>query len=188
MQTFVLAPQSAKKFYVHNDIFRYQDEVYQDNSDSESEDHQQETTNNIKSAHNNYYQQANDQAIDGDVDAHLNNNHNHHHEHQLVEQPVKVQEEVKSETNLLNGHVSSAPVVAETTSAPSQQPPQPQRVLPNKEENKENKTNNVDLYTIENHDQVTKTNNATSTGAVKEESVKQDSQNKGMFLFLSVLS
>ena len=24
MQTFVLAPQSPKKYYVHNDIFRYQ--------------------------------------------------------------------------------------------------------------------------------------------------------------------
>ena len=28
MQTFVLAPQSPKKYYVHNDIFRYQDEVF----------------------------------------------------------------------------------------------------------------------------------------------------------------
>lgn len=27
MQTFVLAPQSEKKYYVHNDIFRYQDQV-----------------------------------------------------------------------------------------------------------------------------------------------------------------
>jgi Ras GTPase-activating protein-binding protein 1 len=41
MQTFVLAPQTPKKFYVHNDIFRYQDEVYQDNSETESEDPQQ---------------------------------------------------------------------------------------------------------------------------------------------------
>ncbi len=24
MQTFVLAPQAPKKYYVHNDIFRYQ--------------------------------------------------------------------------------------------------------------------------------------------------------------------
>lgn len=38
MQTFVLAPQTPKKYYVHNDIFRYQDEVYQDNSDTESEE------------------------------------------------------------------------------------------------------------------------------------------------------
>lgn len=28
MQTFVLVPQSPKKYYVHNDIFRYQDEVF----------------------------------------------------------------------------------------------------------------------------------------------------------------
>ena len=28
MQTCVLAPQSPKKYYVHNDIFRYQDEVF----------------------------------------------------------------------------------------------------------------------------------------------------------------
>lgn len=30
MQTFVLAPQSPKKYYVYNDIFRYQDEVFTD--------------------------------------------------------------------------------------------------------------------------------------------------------------
>ena len=34
MQTFVLAPQSPKKYYVHNDIFRYEDEVF---GDSEAE-------------------------------------------------------------------------------------------------------------------------------------------------------
>ena len=28
MQTFVLAPQSPKKYYVHNDIFRYQVPYY----------------------------------------------------------------------------------------------------------------------------------------------------------------
>ncbi|CAL4141612.1 unnamed protein product [Meganyctiphanes norvegica] len=30
MQSFVLAPQTPKKYYVHNDIFRYQDEVFSD--------------------------------------------------------------------------------------------------------------------------------------------------------------
>lgn len=29
-QTFVLAAQSPKKYYVHNDIFRYQDEIISD--------------------------------------------------------------------------------------------------------------------------------------------------------------
>ncbi len=33
VQTFVLAPESPKKYYVHNDIFRYQDE---DLSESET--------------------------------------------------------------------------------------------------------------------------------------------------------
>ena len=37
MQTFVLAQQSPKQYYVHNDIFRYQDEVFQDSYDSEDE-------------------------------------------------------------------------------------------------------------------------------------------------------
>ena len=35
MQTFVLAHQNPKQYYVHNDIFRYQDEVFQED---ESED------------------------------------------------------------------------------------------------------------------------------------------------------
>lgn len=60
MQTFVLAPQTPKKFYVHNDIFRYQDEVYQDNSDTESEDQQLSENNLISKTAvlnmNNYYQ------------------------------------------------------------------------------------------------------------------------------------
>jgi len=58
MQTFVLAPQTPKKFYVHNDIFRYQDEVYQDNSDTESEDTQQTETKTSTDPGLNYYQQT----------------------------------------------------------------------------------------------------------------------------------
>lgn len=65
MQTFVLAPQTPKKFYVHNDIFRYQDEVYQDNSDTESEDqHINEASLITKTAvlnMNNYYEQNHQQ-------------------------------------------------------------------------------------------------------------------------------
>ena len=39
MQTFVLVSQSPKKYYVHNDIFRYQDEVFADTeSDTENVD------------------------------------------------------------------------------------------------------------------------------------------------------
>ncbi|XP_074647061.1 ras GTPase-activating protein-binding protein 2-like [Tubulanus polymorphus] len=38
MQTFVLAPQSPKKYYVHNDIFRYQDEVFSDSDEEKDEE------------------------------------------------------------------------------------------------------------------------------------------------------
>ncbi|XP_013781995.1 ras GTPase-activating protein-binding protein 1-like [Limulus polyphemus] len=40
VQTFVLAPQSPKKYYVRNDIFRYQDDIY---DDEEVTDNQEET-------------------------------------------------------------------------------------------------------------------------------------------------
>lgn len=36
-QTFVLAPQAPKKYYVHNDIFRYQDYGYTDDEEEELE-------------------------------------------------------------------------------------------------------------------------------------------------------
>ena len=38
MQTFVLAPRQPKKYYVQNDIFRYQDEVFDEGSDEVDED------------------------------------------------------------------------------------------------------------------------------------------------------
>lgn len=38
MQTFVLAPQSPKKYYVANDVFRYQDEVFNDDEEEEAEE------------------------------------------------------------------------------------------------------------------------------------------------------
>lgn len=37
MQTFVLAPREPKKYYVQNDIFRYQDEVFEDQSDEDDQ-------------------------------------------------------------------------------------------------------------------------------------------------------
>ncbi|XP_066304230.1 ras GTPase-activating protein-binding protein 1-like [Branchiostoma lanceolatum] len=47
MQTFVLAPQSPKKYYVHNDIFRYQDEVFED-SDYEAQERAGESEGEIE--------------------------------------------------------------------------------------------------------------------------------------------
>ena len=52
MQTFVLAPQTAKKYYVHNDIFRYQDEVFPDESEDEGEHRRMDTNSMIRSLFN----------------------------------------------------------------------------------------------------------------------------------------
>uniref|UniRef100_A0A3Q3FA20 GTPase activating protein (SH3 domain) binding protein 1 n=1 Tax=Labrus bergylta TaxID=56723 RepID=A0A3Q3FA20_9LABR len=50
MQTFVLAPEGtvANKFYVHNDVFRYQDEVF---ADSDSEPPEGEITSTFFNSH-----------------------------------------------------------------------------------------------------------------------------------------
>lgn len=48
MQTFVLAPQSPKKYYVHNDIFRYQDEVFSDHESEEEPDSEGEVETSQK--------------------------------------------------------------------------------------------------------------------------------------------
>ncbi|KAL7639052.1 UNVERIFIED_CONTAM: hypothetical protein RMT77_010586 [Armadillidium vulgare] len=76
MQTFVLAPQSAKKYYVHNDIFRYQDEVFSDdepadegNSDAEEEI---ETSSGIVEENFN----SNSATVNGTS----HNSHGHHRE------------------------------------------------------------------------------------------------------------
>ncbi|XP_052005849.1 ras GTPase-activating protein-binding protein 1-like [Xyrauchen texanus] len=52
MQTFVLAPEGtvANKFYVHNDIFRYQDEVFGD-SDSEPPEESEEDVEEMERVH-----------------------------------------------------------------------------------------------------------------------------------------
>nr|KAG5710171.1 hypothetical protein BaRGS_006690 [Batillaria attramentaria] len=44
MQTFVLAPQSPKKYYVANDVFRYQDEVFIDEEEEDTEEGEHSTT------------------------------------------------------------------------------------------------------------------------------------------------
>nr|CAB3247825.1 ras GTPase-activating protein-binding protein 2 [Phallusia mammillata] len=50
MQTFVLAPQGDNpyKFYVHNDIFRYQDEVFMDNVPNDRSDGEQESEEELE--------------------------------------------------------------------------------------------------------------------------------------------
>ncbi|MBN3320627.1 G3BP1 protein, partial [Atractosteus spatula] len=53
MQTFVLAPEGtvANKFYVHNDIFRYQDEVFGDSDTEPPEESEEEVEENEDRAH-----------------------------------------------------------------------------------------------------------------------------------------
>uniref|UniRef100_T1IUM5 Ras GTPase-activating protein-binding protein 2 n=1 Tax=Strigamia maritima TaxID=126957 RepID=T1IUM5_STRMM len=38
MQTFVLAQQSPRRYYVHNDIFRYQDEIFPEDEDTDTKE------------------------------------------------------------------------------------------------------------------------------------------------------
>lgn len=75
MQTFVLAPgEGPKRYYVHNDIFRYQDEVFSEDtsdepadgtvdSEGEEEHPQQVPVNNVSS----YDQTKQEQAIVQDI-------------------------------------------------------------------------------------------------------------------------
>ncbi|KXJ11417.1 ras GTPase-activating protein-binding protein 1 [Exaiptasia diaphana] len=63
MQTFVLAPgEDPKKYYVHNDIFRYQDEVFHEETSDETADGtvdsegEEEPNNQVPNGVNNYKQ------------------------------------------------------------------------------------------------------------------------------------
>ncbi|KAF6280685.1 G3BP stress granule assembly factor 1 [Rhinolophus ferrumequinum] len=78
MQTFVLAPEGsvANKFYVHNDIFRYQDEVFggfvtepQEESEEEVEEpeERQQTPEVVPDDSGTFY----DQAVSNDLEEHL---------------------------------------------------------------------------------------------------------------------
>lgn len=78
MQTFVLAPEGsvANKFYVHNDIFRYQDEVFggfvtepQEESEEEVEEpeERQQTPEVVPDESGTFY----DQTVSNDLEEHL---------------------------------------------------------------------------------------------------------------------
>lgn len=78
MQTFVLAPEGsvANKFYVHNDIFRYQDEVFggfvtepQEESEEEVEEpeERQQTPEVVPDDPGTFY----DQTVSNDLEEHL---------------------------------------------------------------------------------------------------------------------
>uniref|UniRef100_A0A8C9KYR7 Ras GTPase-activating protein-binding protein 1 n=1 Tax=Phocoena sinus TaxID=42100 RepID=A0A8C9KYR7_PHOSS len=66
MQTFVLAPESSveNKFYVHNDIFRYQDEVF---GEVEEPEERQQTPEVVPDDSGTFY----DQTVSSDLEEHL---------------------------------------------------------------------------------------------------------------------
>ena len=78
MQTFVLAPEGsvANKFYVHNDVFRYQDEVFggfitepQEESEEEAEEpeEREQTPEVVPDDSGTFY----DQTVSNDLEEHL---------------------------------------------------------------------------------------------------------------------
>lgn len=108
MQTFVLAPQSPKKFYVHNDIFRYQDEIYQDISDTESEEtaQQQEPMAEAKQS------EANSEYFPADTEqeeARLEQSEQADQVQEQVEIPEQIEPiEQSVEQAIHNGHLHSS--------------------------------------------------------------------------------
>jgi len=131
MQTFVLAPQTPKKFYVHNDIFRYQDEVYQDNSDTESEDqHINEASLITKTAvlnMNNYYEQNHQQeeatgqqstsSMSSSLPILTSPTHDQQQQQQqIMEQAdLTIQPSVEEQNGHMNGHMNVNTSMEETT-------------------------------------------------------------------------
>lgn len=115
MQTFVLAPQTPKKFYVHNDIFRYQDEVYQDNSDTESEDPpQQHIEQHVASkqhpANNiiDYYQQA-EVVEQQQQEQPMQSMPDQMHQNEMAVKALLIQQEPQ---HISNGHYNPEQIVA----------------------------------------------------------------------------
>ncbi|KAK2094708.1 Ras GTPase-activating protein-binding protein 1 [Saguinus oedipus] len=78
MQTFVLAPEGsvANKFYVHNDIFRYQDEVFggfvtepqEESEEVEEPEERQQTPEVVPDDSGTFYDQA---VVSNDMEEHL---------------------------------------------------------------------------------------------------------------------
>lgn len=91
MQTFVLAPQSPKKYYVHNDIFRYQDEVFHDNdTDTENQEDAQDSEGEIAEQVNVQQDLLTDtqQFFDSHAPAHISNGTGGMLEEEQVETPT----------------------------------------------------------------------------------------------------
>lgn len=117
MQTFVLNPQSPKKYYVHNDIFRYQDEVFSegeeemevaqqiDQQQTDSEEEQQPLQHEVNDPNKEYYDS-------------VDNEHQPYHSNGNEEQEEQYEEVVEDKVNedeVVNGdeQVRAGPELSE---------------------------------------------------------------------------
>lgn len=111
MQTFVLVAQTPKKFYVHNDIFRYQDEVYNDdNEDSEGESVEQVQPQSEPQSQQELQIQQNEASTNTQTNQYFDqgtspsiprNEHQHHNQ--------------QEDQHLTNGHTSEEETPQETS-------------------------------------------------------------------------
>ncbi|XP_044517714.1 ras GTPase-activating protein-binding protein 1 isoform X1 [Gracilinanus agilis] len=119
MQTFVLAPEGsvANKFYVHNDIFRYQDEVFggfitepQEESEEEVEEpeERQQTPEVVPDDSGTFY----DQTVSNDLEEHL--------EEPVVEPEPEPEPEPEQEAETESHEEKSEPTLEEPVSEETQ--------------------------------------------------------------------
>ncbi|XP_059940230.1 ras GTPase-activating protein-binding protein 1-like [Mesoplodon densirostris] len=135
MQTFVLAPKSSveNKFYVHNVIFRYQDEVFggfvpepQEESEVEEPEERQQTPEVVPDDSGTSY----DQTVSSDLEEHLEEpvaEPEPDPEPEPEQEPVSEVQEEKSESVLEetvpeDAQKSSSPVPADSPDIPALQP------------------------------------------------------------------
>ncbi|XP_029057555.1 ras GTPase-activating protein-binding protein 1-like [Monodon monoceros] len=124
MQTFVLAPESSveNKFYVHNDIFRYQDEVFggfvpepeEESEEVEEPEERQQTPEVVPDDSGTFY----DQTVSSDLEEHLEETVAEPEpdpEPELEQKPVSEVQEEKSEPVL----EETAPEYAQKSSSPA---------------------------------------------------------------------
>ncbi|KAM6261235.1 ras GTPase-activating protein-binding protein 2 isoform 2-T2 [Porphyrio hochstetteri] len=135
MQTFVLAPEGSvpNKFYVHNDIFRYEDEVFGDSegeldeeSDEEVEEEQEERQPSPEPVQENasstYYE--NHPVTNGIEEALEESSHEPEPELESETKPEELKGEVEEKTLEELEEKSPSPPPVEPVSLP-QEPPKP---------------------------------------------------------------
>lgn len=127
MQTFVLAPRQPKKYYVQNDIFRYQDEVFDEGSDEDDRSSSQiyGDTDKVSNADSSVAQQQQQpvqepQSTVTVPSVRLVNEEQQHHQQlpprnqQQTEVPSKVQEQTLNGVNESSGYNDQQEAVQDT--------------------------------------------------------------------------